>query len=64
MPFPIPAPLCAATYLVFSVLASRAHTGRINHDAHIAGALTGVAFTAVMTPGSVGRAVGSLFSGG
>lgn len=63
VPFPIPAPLFAVAYLVFSVLASRARTGRINHDAHIAGALTGVVFMALVAPGSVGRALGSFFGG-
>ena len=61
VPFPIPAPLFAVLYLVFSVWASRARTGRIIHDAHIAGALTGVLFMAVLAPGSVGRALGSFF---
>ena len=63
LPFPIPAPLFAVAYLVFSVWASRARTGRINHDAHIAGALAGVVFMAVVAPGSVGRAWASFFGG-
>ena len=61
LPFPIPAPLFAVAYLVFSVLASRARTGRINHDAHIAGALAGVLFMAAVAPGSVGRAWAGFF---
>jgi membrane associated rhomboid family serine protease len=60
IPFPIPAPLFAVLYLVFSVWASHSRTGRINHDAHIAGALAGVLFMAVLAPGSVGRALGQL----
>lgn len=63
LPFPIPAPLFAAAYLVFSVWASRARTGRINHDAHIAGALAGVVFMAVVAPGSVGQALGGFLGG-
>ena len=47
IPVPIPAPLFALAYLVFSVVAARRGGGRINHDAHVSGALAGVAFVAL-----------------
>jgi membrane associated rhomboid family serine protease len=47
IPIPIPAPLFAVAYLAYSYYSSRHTRGRINHDAHIAGALTGLAFVAV-----------------
>jgi membrane associated rhomboid family serine protease len=53
IPLPIPAWLFAAGYLAYSIWASRSHAGRINHDAHLAGALTGVAFVAVTDPRAV-----------
>lgn len=47
IPVPIPAPLFALGYLAYSWYASRQARGRINHDAHLAGAVAGVAFVAV-----------------
>jgi membrane associated rhomboid family serine protease len=54
-PLPIPAPLFAVAYLAFSYYSSgRSASGqtqdRINHDAHIFGALTGVAFVLLTDP--------------
>ena len=52
IPIPIPAPLFAVAYLAFSYFSSRYSKGRINHDAHIGGALTGLAFVALTDPQS------------
>ncbi len=50
VPIPIPAPLFAVGYLAFSWYSSRTNRGQINHDAHISGALAGVAFVLVTDP--------------
>jgi membrane associated rhomboid family serine protease len=53
LPVPIPAPLFAVGFLAYSLIASRARIGRVNHDAHIAGAIAGVAYMAAMQPASL-----------
>lgn len=53
IPVPIPAPVFAVLYLAFSVYAARRARGRVNHDAHIAGALAGVVFVAVADPAAL-----------
>jgi membrane associated rhomboid family serine protease len=50
IPIPIPAALFAVGYVGYSYWASTQSRGRINHDAHLCGAITGVAFVAVTEP--------------
>jgi membrane associated rhomboid family serine protease len=56
IPFPIPAPLFAIGYLAYTYWSARHPRGRINHDAHLGGALTGLAFVALLDPQAYGRA--------
>jgi membrane associated rhomboid family serine protease len=55
LPVPIPAPLFAVVYVAYEYWAGRQRLGRINHDAHLSGALFGVAFVAVTDPGAIGQ---------
>jgi membrane associated rhomboid family serine protease len=50
LPVPIPSPLFAVAYLAYSYYASKNPVGRINHDAHLGGALTGLVFVALTAP--------------
>ena len=56
IPVPIPAPLFAFAYLAYTWVASRRREGRINHDAHLSGALAGIAFVAFTDAAAIGRA--------
>lgn len=56
IPFPIPAPLFAVGYLAYTYWSARQAKGRINHDAHLGGALTGLAFVALFDPQAYSRA--------
>jgi membrane associated rhomboid family serine protease len=65
IPLPIPAPLFALAYLAFSYYASgRSAAGqsqdRVNHDAHIFGALTGMVFVLLTNPEQFHRLLQSL----
>ena len=62
IPVPIPAPVFALCYLAYSWWAARQARGRVNHDAHIAGAAAGVAFVAVTDWPALVQAVRSFTS--
>jgi membrane associated rhomboid family serine protease len=55
IPFPIPAPLFAVGYLAYTYWSARNARGRINHDAHLGGALTGLVFVAAKDPDAYRR---------
>jgi membrane associated rhomboid family serine protease len=63
IPLPIPAPLFALGYLAYTYYASRHARGRINHDAHLGGALAGIAFVALTDFAACQRALASVFGG-
>lgn len=50
IPIPIPAPLFAIAYVGYSYWASLHSRDRINHDAHLCGALSGLVFVGVVDP--------------
>ena len=60
IPVPIPAPLFAVGYLAYTWWSARQARGRINHDAHFAGALTGLVFVALAHPQAYGRLFATL----
>jgi membrane associated rhomboid family serine protease len=60
IPIPIPAPLYGIGYLAYSWWSARQDRGRINHDAHFGGAIAGLLFVAVVTPGAYPRALAQL----
>ena len=62
IPLPIPAPLFAVLYLAYTIYASRQPArGRINHDAHLSGALAGIVFVLLTDAAAFGRALRQVF---
>ena len=57
IPVPIPAPWFALGYLAYSLYASRRGGGRVNHDAHLGGALAGIGFVALSDPARLQRTI-------
>ncbi len=55
IPVPIPAFLFAIGYVGYSYWASAQETGRINHDAHLCGAISGLIFVAITDPSAFAR---------
>jgi len=60
LPVPIPAPLFAIGYLAYTWYSSRTRRGNINHDAHLFGALAGLAFVLLTDPTAFTAAVRSV----
>jgi membrane associated rhomboid family serine protease len=50
VPFPIPAPLFAVGYIVLSTYFMRRGRGHISHEAHIAGAISGLLLAGLLAP--------------
>jgi membrane associated rhomboid family serine protease len=61
VPVPIPAPLFAVAYLAYTVWASRQSRGRINHDAHLGGALAGIVFVLLLDTSAAAQAWRAVF---
>ena len=61
VPVPIPAPLFAFAYLAYTWYAARRATGRINHDAHLSGALAGIAWVGLTDPATMRHALQQFF---
>lgn len=60
LPVPLPAPLFAVGYLAYSQWAARQAGGRVNHDAHLSGALAGLAWVLLTDAGAYARAARAL----
>lgn len=52
IPIPIPGPLYAILFVAYSWYSARQNRGRINHDAHLGGAVVGLAFVLLTDPGA------------
>ncbi len=62
IPIPIPAFVFGVLYLGYSMYATKQERGRINHEAHSAGAVWGILYMIIFVPESVSRLI-RLFGG-
>lgn len=62
IPVPIPATVFGVGYLAYSWWASRKKVGNINHDAHLAGAVVGIVFVALLDYPAFSRALQFILS--
>lgn len=53
IPIPIPAFVFAILYLIYSMYESKQERGKINHEAHVAGALWGMIYLVLFVPNTV-----------
>lgn len=53
IPIPIPAFVFAILYLIYSMYASKQERGRINHEAHVAGAIWGIVYLLLFVPNTI-----------
>jgi len=53
IPVPIPAFVFAILYLIYSMYASKQERGKINHEAHLAGALWGILYLVIFVPNTI-----------
>ena len=60
IPVPIPAVIFAFAYLGYTYWSAKQQQGRINHDAHLWGAISGLLFVMVTDPGAYQRLFGLL----
>jgi membrane associated rhomboid family serine protease len=62
VPVPIPAPLFAVCYILLSTYLMRRGGGRISHEAHLAGAISGLLLAGLLAPGGFGPLLGRIQS--
>jgi membrane associated rhomboid family serine protease len=60
IPIPIPAYVFAFGYLAYTYWAAKQQRGRINHDSHLCGALTGLGYVLITDASAFSRFVQQL----